>query len=178
MASRITRTLITILTLIFLSQTLAFGQDQPTTVVLPAAGTLHTWQDASLLASSGRKIFVITMAHPTQRIACRVQSFTADQLVCKGPFGTTRIHKPQEVAALITAGDNDVRLRLLLILNGASAAAAWGTFVLAATCIPCAVATGVVAALIFFANGAVLMADGQPEALLYLAPAQLQAKLH
>ncbi len=172
MAHRIARTLTTILALTLLSQTLAHAQDQPTPAPPPAADPLQKWDYASLRAPSGRKLYVITMAQPTHRIACRVRSFTVDQLVCKGPFGTTHIHKPQEVSALITPNDNDVRLRLVLGLNGALAAAIWGTVVLSATCIPCAVATGVVALVLFAAAGAVLIGDGQPETLLYLAPGQ------
>jgi hypothetical protein len=137
-----------------------------------------TPDDVSAHTAVGKKILIVTTARPTHRIACSVQSFTADQLICKAPFGATRVHKSADIAALITPDDEDVRLRIVLALNGASAAAAWGTLILAPVCIPCAVATGVVAAALFFANGAILMADGQPETLLYLAPnQQLQIKL-
>jgi hypothetical protein len=112
------------------------------------------------------------MAQPTHRIACRVQSFTVDQLACKRPFGKTRIYKPQEVAALITPGDNDLKLRLVLGLNVALAAAIWGTVVLAPTCPPCAVGTGIAAFFFFGAAGGVLIGDDQPNQLIYLAPGQ------
>jgi hypothetical protein len=182
MAHPIARTLITALALALaltlLSQSLALAQNQTTTVYLPAGGTFHTWNDASAHTPYGRKIFVVTVAQPTHRETCRIQSFTVDRLVCQGPFGRTRIHKPQDVAALILPGEFDLKLRLLLGFDGASAAAAWGTLVLAATCIPCAVATGVVALFFFGASGAILIGDDQPDALLYLAPGQqLQVKV-
>ena len=177
MAHRIIRTLATILALTFLSQTLALGQDQPTPAPPPAVDNLHTWDHAQSWALSAKNILVITMAQPTHRIACRVQSFTVDQLACKSPFGKSRIYKPQEVAALTTPSDDGFKLRFVLALNGVAAAAIWGTVVLASTCIPCAVATGVAALLFFGAAGAVLIGDDQPETLLYLAPGQkLQLK--
>lgn len=187
MAHRIIHTLTTVLALTLISQTLVHAQDQPAPANPPstdvvriplAPGQTQRWDYLSQQASSGRKVFVITIAQPTHRIACRIRSVTVDQLACKGPFGTTHTYKSQDVAALITPDDEDVRRWFLLGFNGASAAAAWGTLILSATCIPCAVATGVLAAALFFANGAVLIADGQPETLLYLAPGQaLHVKL-
>lgn len=187
MAHRITRTLTTAFALTLLFQAFAIAQNQPASAnppatdlihIPPVADALHTWNYAPWPAGAKGKLIVITMAQPTHRIACRVESFTVDQLACKGPFGTIRIYKPQQVAALLTPDDEDVRRWLLLGFNGASAAAAWGTLVLSATCIPCAVATAVVAAFFFVANGPVLVADGQPETVLYLAPGQtLQVQL-
>ena len=172
MANRIIYALTTVLALTFLSQTLTLAQDQPTPSHPPMAGPLQRWDYASLRAPSRRKIVVVTMAQPTHRIACRVRSFTADQLVCKCPFGKTRIYKPQEVAALIIPGDDDLKLRLVLGLNGALGAAIWGTVVLAPTCIPCAVGTGIAAFFFFGTAGGVLIGDDQPDSLLYLAPGQ------
>jgi hypothetical protein len=179
MAHQTTCTLTAVLAFTLLSQTLAQAQDQPTTVDLPtSSSTTQRWDYASLLAPSGRKILLITIAQPTHRIACRVKSSTVDHIACKDPFGVTHTYKSQDIAALITPGDKDVRIWFLLGFNGASAAAAWGTLVLSATCIPCAVATAVVAFALFGTCGAFLMADGQPETLLYLAPGQtLQVKL-
>ncbi len=94
MAHRITRTLTAVLALNLLSLTLAQAQDQGTTVDLPAsASTTQRWDYASLLATSGRKILVITTAQPTHRIACRVKSSTVDHLACKDPFGVTHTYK-------------------------------------------------------------------------------------
>lgn len=184
MAHSITRTLTTILALTLLSQTLTHAQDQPTLAQPPAADPptvdiIHipnvapsTWEYAPSRAPSGRKIFVISMARPTHRIACRVQSFTVDQLACKRPFGKTRIYKPQQIAALILPGDDDLKLRLVLGFNGALGAAIWGTVVLAPICPPCAVGTGIAALFFFGAAGATLIGDDQPDSLLYLAPGQ------
>jgi hypothetical protein len=159
----------------------ANGLAQAQQITLHRTPSHNDWPLASTLTSaqSIHKLFVVTSAQPTQRHTCRVHSFTADQLVCKAALGKTRTYKPQEISALITPGDNDIRLRGVLGFNGALAAATWGTVLLAPICIPCAVATGI-AALLFFDGAAVtLIADGQPEAILYLAPNQvLQAKLN
>ena len=56
--------------------------------------------------------------------------------------------------------------------NAGLGAAIWGTVVLAATCPACAVATGITALFFFGAAGAILIADDQPDRLLYLAPGQ------
>jgi hypothetical protein len=172
MANRSNYALTTVLALTLLSPTFVLGQDQPTPPHPPMADPLQRWDYASLRAPSGRKIVVVTMSHPTHRIACRVRSFTVDQLACKRPFGKSRIYKPQEVAALIIPCDEDLRLRLVLGFNSALAAAIWGTVVLAPTCPPCAVGTGIAAFLFFSAAGATLIGDDQPDSLLYLAPGQ------
>lgn len=178
MAHRFTRSLTCILALTFLSQTLALGQDQTPSVDPPVTGRTQSWDYAPSSVRSGAKLFVITMAQPTRRTICRVQSFTVDQLACKGPFGATRIYKPQEIAALIIPGDQGLKLRLLLGFNTALGAAIWGTVVLAPVCPPCAVGTGITALFFFGAAGAIMIADDQPESVLYLAPGQqLNSKL-
>jgi hypothetical protein len=106
------------------------------------------------------------------RQTCRVQSFTNDKLVCSRAIGGPRTHLPKQVAALILPGDGSLKLKLMLGLNGGSGAAIWGTVVLAAACPACAVATGVVALVLFCAAGAIGMGDDQPDRLLYLAPGQ------
>ena len=100
-----------------------------------------------------------------------------DKLVCSRAIGGPRTYLPKQVVALILPGDSDLKLRLVLGLNGGLAAAIWGTVVLAASCPVCAVATGVVALLLFGAAGAVLMGDDQPDHVLYLAPGQHQLQL-
>jgi hypothetical protein len=182
---RATTRIIAILTVSLFSGSLALAQQTSTpepvqeTASIPAFDLHEDWAKASAIASSKHKLIIATSADPTHRHACRVQSFTPDQLVCKGSFGKTNAYKPQEIAALITPGDKDFKLRGVLVVNGVAAAAIWGTVVLAATCIPCAVATGVAALFILGAAGAILIADDQPEAILYLAPGQtLQVKLH
>lgn len=172
MAYRVTRTITSILAVTLLSQTLALGQDPLTPASPPATERSNGWEYAPLRVRSGAKLFVITMAQPTRRTICHVGSFTVDQLACRGPFGVTRIYKPQEIAALIVPGDEDLKLRLVIGLNTALAAAIWGTVVLAPICPPCAVATGIAAFCFFGAAGAVLVGDDQPDSLLYLAPGQ------
>jgi hypothetical protein len=178
-AARIAATLATIL----LSGSLALAQQTPTPQ--PAQETVPTpafdqgnWAKASALASSKHKLIIATAADPTRRRACRVKSFTPDQLVCKGNFGTTNTYKPQEIAALIIPGNKDFRLGAFLIFNVVGAAAMWGTVELAAACIPCAFATDATAILI--ARRCRGHRDGgRPEVLLYLTPGQtLQVKLH
>jgi len=110
------------------------------------------------------------MAQPSRRTACRVRSIANDQLACKGPFGKTRTYKPQEIAAIILPGDSAFQLRLWVGLNAAAGLAAWGTFVLAPACIPCAAATAFAAFAFVCAAGAIAYSDDRPESLIYLAP--------
>jgi hypothetical protein len=112
------------------------------------------------------------MAQPTRRSVCRINSIESDRLVCKDPFGKTHSYRSQEIAALIVPGDDDLKVKLVLGFNAAAGLAAWGTYVLAPTCLPCAIATGVVAGFFFLAAGAILIGDDQPESLIYLAPNQ------
>ena len=177
MAHQITGPLTSILALAVLFQALAQAQEQVSIANLPAPGSAHTWQTAQLRAPAGRKIQVVTKAQPTHRIACRVASFTGEQLLCKGAFGETRIYDSQDIAALIRPGDYNQRFPFVIGLNTAAGFAIWGTIVLVATCIPCAAATAFVALGVLGAAGAVLIADDQPDALLYLAPGEhLQVK--
>jgi hypothetical protein len=125
-----------------------------------------------LVGSSKYKLLVVTVDQPHRRQACRIQSFTLDKLVCARAIGSPRTYLPQQVVALILPGDEGLRLPFVLGLNVGAGAAIWGTVVLAATCPARAVVTGIAALLILGAAGAVLMADDQPERLLYLAPGQ------
>lgn len=170
MACRISRTLTSILAFTLLCSTFAEAQEQVTHSETPAADKLHTWEVAQFRAPAGRKVQVVTIAQPTHRASCRVASFTADQLTCKSPFGSTRIYKSQEIAALILPGDYNQRFPFVIGFNTAAGFAVWGTVALVATCIPCAAATALAAILFLGAAGACLIADDVPDSLLYLAP--------
>ena len=170
-------------TLLSTTVVLAQGEQEPvssTSVINVPIGPNKDWAQASAIASSRHKLIIVTLAEPTLRHTCRVQSFTPDQLVCKGSFGKTRTYNPQEIAALIIPGNKDLRLGVFLIFTGGGAAAMWGTLELAAACIPCAFAT--VAAAILITRHCMRHRDGirpTPELLLYLMPSQtLQIKLH
>jgi hypothetical protein len=160
-----------VIALVSATITLAQSPTSPETLTVPTR-TGNTWQAAQLVGSSKGKLFVVTLDQPHRRQACRIQSFTLDKLVCSRAIGGPRTYLPQQVLALILAGDNGLKLRLVLGLNGGSAAAIWGTVVLAATCPACAVGTGIVALLLVGAAGAVLIGDDQPDRLLYLAQGQ------
>ena len=167
------------------SLVLADGQSSPPAKPPPASSlvdVLHykqprfnNWGPLAQI-SPGGKLFVVTLKDPTHSHSCRIRSFTADELHCKG-LGA-RTYSSQEIAALIVPGDHDFRLRFVAGANAALGAAIWGTVVLAPVCIPCAVGTAIGAFFAFSAAGAVFIGDGKPDSILYLAPGQtLQVKL-
>ena len=178
------RRILTLATLALLSATLA--QPAPASAKPPAASSLvdslhyrdakfTNWDPLAQINPSG-KLFVVTLADPTHRHTCRIQSFTADQLTCKG-LGA-RTYPAQDIAALIVPGDYNPKRWLVLGFNAAAGAAIWGTIVLAPVCVPCAVATGVAAGYLLGGAGATLICDNLPDRLLYLTPGQtLQVKL-
>ncbi len=176
MTQRTTCRSVTPIALLFFSASIALAQSS-TSVPMRGVPAYNTWEVAQQVGSSKHKLIVVTRDQPERRQSCHVQSFTREKLVCSRAFGDARTYLPGQVAALILPGDDAERIEVLLMLNGESAAAIWGTVVLAATCPACAVATGVVAAVLLCAAGAISFGDGQPERLLYLAPGQqLSAK--
>jgi hypothetical protein len=122
------RRLLALATLTLLSATLAFAQDtsQPDNRDFAKKGT-DNWEYAASIGSPQKKLFVVTMTDPTNRHTCHIQSFTADQLVCKGPFNEIRAYRPQDVTALIIPGSHTNVLAWFLGINAAGAAAMGGT---------------------------------------------------
>lgn len=168
-----------ILAIILVFRATVYGQEEVTLNTSSRASlqSVHQWDDIKWRVGSHQKIQVVTIADPTHRSVCRLASLTHDQLACKGPFGATRIYKTQEITALILPGDYNQKFPFLIGLNTAAGFATWGTVVLVATCIPCAAATAFAALLFLGAAGAVLIADDQPDTLIYLASGQhLQVK--
>jgi hypothetical protein len=189
MRSRTLRRLFTLAALTLLTATLALAQPIPSASGnTPAASSLvdsldynkpkfTSWNSLAGIDPRG-KLFVVTVAQPTQRHTCLVQSITVDRLACKGPFGSSRTYKPNDILALIVPGEYDLKIRLVLGLNAALGASIWGTVVLAAACPACAVGTGIAALFLFAAAGAILIGDDLPDCLLYLGPGQnLQVQL-
>ena len=183
------RRLLALAALTFLSATLALAQQaqQPSPDhAHPAASTLvHSasydhprftnWYSLGVINPSG-KLFVVTSTDPTHRHTCRVQSFTIDQLICKG--GSRTNFRTDEIAALIVPGNYVSQHFLVAVGNAALGAAIWGTIVLAPICPLCAAATafGGLDAVGF--SLVTLVCDNVPDRLLYLAPGQtLQVKL-
>lgn len=180
MTQQITRGILTLFAPALVSATFAFAQSSTSHEALIATTSTasNSWQVTQSVGPSGGKLFVVTLDQPNRRQTCHIQSFAQDKLVCSRAIGSPRTYLPQQVVALILPGDNGLKLHLVLGLNGGSAAAIWGTVVLAATCPACAAATGVAALLLLGAAGAVLIGDDQPDRLLYLAPGQkLSARL-
>jgi hypothetical protein len=171
MHQRTIRSILTIFPLAIVSATIALAQSITSSEV-PAIATNNSWQATQLAGSSKGKLYVVTLDQPHRRQTCRIQSFTMDKLVCSHTIGGPRTYLPQQIAALIVPGDDGLKVRLVLGLNGGIAAAIWGTVVLAVSCPACAVATGIVALVLFSAAGAVLAGDDRPDYLLYLAPGQ------
>jgi hypothetical protein len=172
---RTIRSILTMLAFSLVSASIAHAQSS-TSVEIPVTPTRNNWQIAQSVGSSKIKLFVVTLDQPDRRQTCRVQSFTVDKLVCSRAIGGPRTYLPQQIIALILPGDGNLKLRLVLGLNAGLAAAIWGTVVLAPTCPGCAVATGIVALVLFCAAGAILIGDDQPNGLLYLAPGQQLSK--
>ena len=171
MPQRTVRPILTLLALALVSATAGFAQS-PTSSGPLLAPPYNTWQVAQQVGSSKGKLFVVTLDQPTRRQACRVRSFTRDKLVCSRAIGGPRTYLPQQVVALILPGDGALKLRVMLGLNAGIGGAIWGTVALAAACPACAVATGIVALVLFCAAGAIGMGDEQSDRLLYLAPSQ------
>ncbi|HXE06951.1 MAG TPA: hypothetical protein VN612_03565 [Acidobacteriaceae bacterium] len=183
------RRLLALATLTLFSAALALAQDAPRQsrdpARPPASSLVHSasyntpklteWNSLTEINPSGR-LFVVTRADPTHRHTCRVQSFSLDQLICKGHRRSA--FRAQDVAALIVPGNHISQRIWLAIGNAELGAAIWGTIVLAPVCPLCAAATafGAFSALGFAAT--TLMCDNVPDRLLYLAPSQtLQVKL-
>jgi hypothetical protein len=174
MHQRTNRSILGLFALAVASAGVAVAQSSTSTEtpVIPDGGMNSTWQAAQSPGSPKHKLFVVTVDQPQRRQICHVLSFTPDKLVCSRAIGSPRVYVPQQILAVILPGDDDLKLRLVLGLNGGLGAAIWGTVVLAATCPACAVATGIAAFFFFGAAGAVLIGDDQPNRLLYLAPGQ------
>jgi len=166
------RDILTFSSIALIFSTVAFAQSSTSIIDIPVIKAEKSWPVAQSVGSSKGKLLVVTIDQPQRRQTCHVQSFTLDKLVCSRALGGPRTYLPQQIAALILTGDDDLRLRLVLGLNGGIGAAIWGTVVLAATCPACAAATGVVALVLFCFAGAALYVDGQPDRILYLAPGQ------
>lgn len=171
MTRRTIRRALTLLTPALVATAISVAQS-PNSSASSANATDSSWQAAQSAVPSKGKIFVVTVDQPDRRQSCRIQSFAVDKLVCFRAMGGARTYLPQQVVAIILPGDGHLKLRALLVLNGALGAAIWGTVVLAAPCPACAVATGVVALVVFGAAGAIAIGDDQPDRLLYLAPGQ------
>jgi hypothetical protein len=171
MRQRTIRPIVTLLALVFVSATITLAQST-TTLEIPVAPDRNTWRGAPSFGSSKGKLFVVTIDQPHRRQTCRVKSLTQDELVCSRVIGRPRTYHRQQVVALLLPGDNELRLRVLLGLNGGAAAAVWGTVALAAACPACAVATGIAALVLVSFAGAVGFTDDQRDRILYLAPGQ------
>jgi hypothetical protein len=177
MPKRIIRSILISFALPLVSVTFAVAQSS-TSVEIPVTPARNNWQIAQSVGSSKGNILVVTLDKPDRQQACRVQSFTEDKLVCSRAIGAPRTYLPQQILALLLPSDNDLKYGFVLGLNVLLGAAIWGTVVLAPMCPGCAVATGVVALVLFGAAGALLIADDTPNSLLYLAPGkQLSKKL-
>jgi len=189
LSQRTLRRLLTLATLTLLSATLALAQErQPShsRSARPSASSLvdsltyskpkfTNWNSLAEINPSG-KVFVVTSADPMHRHTCRVESFTGEQLACKG-LGN-KIYRMQEIAALIVPGDFAARVGVGIGFTSAAALVIWRTVVLAATCTPCAVGVGIAAFMLVVIDLGMQAADPVEDSLLYLAPGQtLQVKL-
>jgi hypothetical protein len=169
MSQRITRRILTFSAVAVITASIAGAQSQVSPETIKVADA-HTWLDAQSAASSGHKLFLVTLDKPDRRQACRVQSFSPEEVVCSRAIGGPRTYLRQQLLAIILPGDDGLRVKLLLWFNGGLGAAIVGTVVLVATCPACAAATALAALLFFSAAGAVAYGDQAPDSILYLAP--------
>lgn len=133
-----------------------------------------TWEEARAeLANANDTVYVVTIAHPTSRHTCRMQSINAAEIVCSH-HGHTTTYRAEDVAALVRRGTHTRWYLYAAAFLGAGGAATWGTVLLASVCAPCAVLTGVAAVLLYWmAPMSAMATDGDsPDKLLYLAPGQ------
>ena len=91
MAHSLTRTLFA-LSLLLIAQCVAQSQTTSQKSVWPPTDPhSNTWRSARAIGPNSGKLFVVTVARPTHREACRVQSFDEDQLVCAPRHGGTSV---------------------------------------------------------------------------------------
>lgn len=177
MVHRVARAVITYFSVAFASLAFAFAQVPASlanpTPALPIDNSVSgSWLTAQESAPAKRKLIIVSFDQPERRQTCHLRSFTPGKLVCSHGIGGTRTYLPQQILALILPGDAGTKVLPVIGFNVGLGAAIWGTVVLAATCPACAVATGIAALCFFGAAGAILIADDQPDRLLYLAPGQ------
>jgi len=169
MSQRIARRILTFSAVAVVAASMAGAQSQALPEAIKVADA-HTWLDAQSAASSGHKLFLVTLDKPDRHKACRVQSFSSEKVVCSRAIGGPRTYLRQQLLAIILPGDDGLKLKLLLWFNGGLGAAIAGTIVLVATCPACAAATALAALVLFSAAGAIAYGDDVPARLLYLAP--------
>lgn len=117
MAQRSIRCIVTFFALVLVSTTIGFSESSTRVEPIGIHGRNSSWQVAQVAAASMHRFIVVTVDQLSQRQACRVQSFTAEKLVCARVIGGPRTYLPNQVPALIVPGDNAWRLRVLLGLN-------------------------------------------------------------
>ena len=173
MTQRAVRRILVILAFTLGSAGIALAQSATSleTVTIPIAAS-NSWQAALRAGSSKGKLSVVTLDQPNRRQSCRMQSYTPKELVCFRGSGGARTYLMQDVLALILPSNGRMKRAFVLGLNGVSAAAIWGTVVLATTCPACAVVTGIAAVWYLGLAGVTLICDNRPDHLLYVAPGQ------
>ncbi len=129
----------------------------------------NEWQIAQRAGTSYRRLFVVTVDQPKRRQSCRVQSFTAEKLVCSRSKGRNKIYLPQEVSALIVPGSGGDRMWFFIGFSAEVGATIWGVAVLVAGCPGCAVAAGIAGFSWFGLAWLMGRPERRPEKLLYLA---------
>jgi hypothetical protein len=165
------RSILTLFVLALVPATIALSQ-ATTSIEVPVTGASESWQVAQLTGPSKGKLFVVTFDQPNRRQTCRIQSFSAERLVCSRAVGGPRAYLQQQVVALIIPGNSGLMRRMVLGFAGGSATAIWGTVVLASICPPCAVAAGSAAFGIWGVPVSIICRHYKPDRLLYLASGQ------
>jgi hypothetical protein len=154
----------------------------PSTDPDPRVRFENIWPQNSIDTQPGNRVFVVTLAEPKHKQACRVQSIDATAITCARHAGwKPRVFRAQDVAAIIRPGDHIPILLYFVSFGTGTGAGIWGTTVLAPLCIPCAVVVGAASGLLLIMTlGSGFLIDSDyPDALTYIQLGQtLQIKLN
>ena len=144
------------------------------TVALGQSPRAPAWEGArQALVHTNGTLYIVTISHPNRRHKCLMQSINAGEIVC-GQHGHTVAYRAEDVAAIISRGTHTRWYLYFAGFLAAGGAATWATVALTSVCIPCALATGVAAILLYWvAPMTAMFTDGDTDdKLLYLAPGQ------
>ena len=125
----------------------------------------------------GDQVLVVTVAEPTKRHACKVQSLTAQALTCTRSLGREPVvYTPEQVAALISPRSHSHAWVQSILAAGIGGGILYGAVLLNPISEAAAVTVGIIAAVVILTSPMYAF-DGQdtPDRLLFLQPGQTLA---
>ena len=128
------------------------------------------------------KVFIVTLAQPGVRNACKVKSLTAQALTCSRSLGRKPVvYRAEQVEALLNPHDADYAGLAALSFLGAGGAIIYCATLLNPVTLAGAIVVGIFGGLIAATAGAFAIGDNTDHSdhLLYLAPGHtLSVKLY